>query len=109
MKRITRFNEWLAVKLTDGVGTMWCAYVFALLAFAALPSAIHAGVLAIVEWISQTFIQLVMLSVIMLGQSIQSRSTEKRDQETHDNVMAELALLRELVHTHPENPKSEIR
>ena len=106
MKHVTRLNEWLALKLTNGVGTMWCAYVFALLAFAALPSALHSGMLAIVEWISQTFIQLVMLSVIMVGQSLQSRSTEKRDQETHDNVMAELALLRELVHVHPENPKS---
>ncbi len=92
MKRI---NDWLAIKLTNGVGTMWAAYVFALLALVALPSAIHSGVLAVVEWISQTFIQLVMLSVIMVGQSLQAQSTEKRDQETHDAVMQELVLLRE--------------
>ena len=27
-----RFNAWLAVKVTTGVGTMWCAYAFTALA-----------------------------------------------------------------------------
>lgn len=94
MKRI---NDWLALRITNGVGTMWAAYLFAALAFIALPSAIHSGMLAIVEWISQTFIQLVMLSVIMVGQTLQSQLTERRDQETHDTVMKELILLREIV------------
>ncbi len=34
-----RFNTWLAVKVTSGVGTMWCAYAFAALALVSLPSA----------------------------------------------------------------------
>jgi len=38
-----RFNAWLAVKVTKGVGTMWCAYVFAALALVSLPSAIASG------------------------------------------------------------------
>ena len=33
-----RFNAWLAVKMTSGVGTMWCAYVFTALALVSLPS-----------------------------------------------------------------------
>jgi hypothetical protein len=37
------FNKWLAVKLTNGVGTMWCAYAFAILAFVVLPDAIKGG------------------------------------------------------------------
>ena len=27
-----RFNDWLASKITSAVGTMWCAYIFALIA-----------------------------------------------------------------------------
>src|ERR1039458_6474400 len=66
-----RFNAWLAVKVTTGVGTMWCAYVFAALALISLPSAISSGnAVTLVSWISQTFLQLVLLSVI--------RSEERR-------------------------------
>ena len=39
-----RFNAWFAVKITEGVGTMWCAYAFAILALVSLPSAISRGV-----------------------------------------------------------------
>ena len=64
-----RFNAWLAVKVTTGVGTMWCAYVFAALALISLPSAISSGnAVTLVSWISQTFLQLVLLSVIIVGQ-----------------------------------------
>jgi len=65
-------NGRVALLVTTTVGTMWCAYVFALLAFIALPSALGGGILPLIQWISQTFIQLVMLSVIMVGQNILS-------------------------------------
>ena len=57
--------EYLALILTTTVGTMWCAYAFSLLALVALPQALQGGLLPIIQWVSQTFIQLVMLSVIM--------------------------------------------
>ena len=76
-----RFNEWLAVKLTEGVGTMYCAYGFALLAILGFPKLLNgAGIY--VSWVSQTFIQLTMLSVIMVGQSIQAQKHKK----THDQI-----------------------
>ena len=37
---ITRFNTWLAIKVTNAVGTMWCAYAFAALALVSLPAAL---------------------------------------------------------------------
>ena len=40
---VTTFNAWLAVKITTGVGTMWCAYLFAILAFIGLPAALRPG------------------------------------------------------------------
>ena len=83
------FNGKVALILTTVVGTMWCAYAFAVLALVALPSAISQGtVLALVSWLSQTFIQLVMLSVIMVGQNILSRASDKRADMTYQDADA---------------------
>jgi hypothetical protein len=83
------FNGKIALMLTTVVGTMWCAYAFALLALVALPSAIGQGtVLALVSWLSQTFIQLVMLSVIMVGQNILSRASDRRADMTYQDADA---------------------
>ena len=40
---VQRFNRYLAIKITTGVGTMWCAYAFAVLALVSLPSVIQSG------------------------------------------------------------------
>lgn len=76
------FNGRIALLLTKGVGTMWCAYAFAGLALIALPQAITGGTLALIQWVSQTFIQLVMLSVIMVGQNLLSAASDKRAEDT---------------------------
>jgi hypothetical protein len=34
---MARFNAWFAVKVTNGVGTMWSAYAFAAIASSACP------------------------------------------------------------------------
>ncbi len=79
------FNNWLAVKITAIVGTMWCAYVFAGLALISLPEAIHTGTAALIAWIAQTFLQLVLLSIIMVGQKVQAaKSDQQLDQTYHD-------------------------
>jgi len=91
-----RFNAWLAVKITDGVGTMWCAYIFAVIALIGLPQALHDtfndGVhpLSLVAWIAQTFLQLVLLSIIMVGQNIQSAAADKRAEATYNDADAVL-------------------
>jgi hypothetical protein len=70
---------------------MWCAYAFAGLALVALPAALQSGdVLAIVQWISQTFIQLVMLSVIMVGQNILGKAADSRAEMTYRDADATL-------------------
>jgi hypothetical protein len=82
-------NGKIALTLTTVVGTMWCAYAFALLALVALPSALSGGnLLNIIQWISQTFIQLVMLSVIMVGQNILGRAADKRAEMTYNDADA---------------------
>ena len=81
-------NGRIALVLTTVVGTMWCAYVFAVLALLVLPEAVQGGLLTLVQWVSQTFIQLVMLSVIMVGQNILGRASDKRADMTYQDAEA---------------------
>ena len=89
--RYRRFNAALAVKVTQGVGTMWCAYAFAALALVSLPSAIRSSSLVtIVSWISQTFLQLVLLSIIIVGQNVLAAASDRRAEATYEDADAVL-------------------
>jgi len=91
-----KFNSWVAEKITTGVATMWCAYLFAAIALISLPKAIKSGdSIVIVSWVAQTFLQLVLLSIIMVGQKTQSKSLEKTINETHTASLAEFELAKE--------------
>jgi hypothetical protein len=90
-KATTRLNAWLAVKITDGVGTMWCAYLFAIVAFIGLPPALKPGGEGIIAWIAQTFLQLVLLSIIIVGQNIAAASSDKRSENTYKDAEAILS------------------
>jgi hypothetical protein len=81
-------NGRIALALTSAVGTMWCAYAFAILAVLVLPQAIAGGMLTFVQWLSQTFIQLVMLSVIMVGQNVLGRASDQRAAMTYEDADA---------------------
>ncbi len=79
-----------AVFITSIVGTMWCAIAFTILALISLPQAIAGGTATIVSWTAQTFLQLVLLSIIMVGQNLQSRHSELRaDADYETNVESE--------------------
>ena len=78
MGEVEGFNAKLALLITRSVGTMACAYLFALIALISLPDAIKAGRPAIISWIAQTFLQLVLLSIIMVGQAVQSAASDTR-------------------------------
>ncbi len=82
------WNSRIALALTAAVGTMWCAYLFALLALVVVPEAVRGGLLTFVQWVSQTFIQLVMLSVIMVGQSIMGQAADRRAEMTYKDAEA---------------------
>lgn len=92
-KRINAALDAAGGRITSVVGTMWCAIAFALIALVSLPSALGThDVVTIVAWIAQTFLQLVLLSVIMVGQDLTSRSTAQQIRETHEASMAEFKL-----------------
>ena len=87
---INRFNTKVALVITSVVGSMWCAYAFALFDLISLPEAIHAGTAAVVSWVAQTFLQLVLLSVIMVGQNVQGAAADKRAEATFHDASATL-------------------
>jgi len=82
---IGHLNRRVAVLVTNAVGTMWCAYAFAALALVSLPDAIRSGnPVTLVSWISQTFLQLVLLSIIIVGQNVQAEHTDARAEADHE-------------------------
>jgi hypothetical protein len=88
---LARFNSRFALLITLAVGSMWCAYLFAVLALVSLPSVLANGsLIIIVAWIAQTFLQLVLLPVIIVGQNLQAAASDKRAQQTYNDAEAVL-------------------
>lgn len=86
---IGRINGKIGLKVTLVVGTMWCAYLFTLLALVSSRAAFQTGnSLIIVAWIAQTFLQLVLLPIIIVGQNIQAAAADARSQATYDDAAA---------------------
>jgi hypothetical protein len=97
VKEVKGFNAKFALLITRSVGTMACAYVFTLLALVSLPAILiqaevlhksdvpnfltKPGLILVVAWIAQTFLQLVLLSVIMVGQSVQALASDARSEK----------------------------
>src|ERR1700742_4862856 len=91
-RELDGFNGKLAVLITNSVGTMWCAYAFAILALISLPEAIKAGTAALIAWIAQTFLQLVLLSIIMVGQKVAAAASDKQAEQTYKDAEALLEI-----------------
>lgn len=105
-----RFNTKLALSITNSVGSMWTAYIFALLSLFSLPAIlvlvspnfrhffphwiVSASLISLIAWISQNFLQLVLLPIIMVGQNvIQGQQDIKAD--TDHKTLTYLANLQE--------------
>lgn len=85
-----RINAKIAVWVTIGVGSMTCAWLFGILAFAGLPTALKPGNIGLLFWISSDFLQLTLLSVIIVGQNIQALAADKRAESTYKDAEAVL-------------------
>ncbi len=84
---IGKFNTRLAVMITRAVGTMWAAYVFVLIALVSFPQAmqafLHGDTVVGITWLSQSFLQLVLLPIIIVGQNVISASQDARAEADH--------------------------
>ncbi len=94
-------NGRIGLKITVVVGTMWAAYLFTLIALVSLPSVLKQsgigigfdfgdGTVLLVAWIAQTFLQLVLLPIIIVGQNIQAKAADKRAESTYKDAEAVL-------------------
>jgi len=82
-------NGRIGLFITTVVGTMWAAYIFTVIALVSLPAAIKShDVIIIVAWIAQTFLQLVLLPIIIVGQNILGAASDKRAVETYKDAEA---------------------
>ena len=103
-----RFNKKLAVLITTKVGTMTSAYIFAVLALCSLPAILSAfnvfsgwfpdwlikpSIIALVAWIAQAFLQLVLLPIIMVGQNVQGAASDARASKTLEDTEMLITLL----------------
>jgi uncharacterized membrane protein len=82
-------NARIAVVLTKRVGTMWTAYSFAVLAVVclfAILGLLSPIVVLLVAWLSQTFIQLVLLPIIMVGQNVLGHHAELLAEEQYNTT-----------------------
>jgi hypothetical protein len=94
---IGRFNAKVGLKITLIVGTMWTAYIFTLIALVSAPAAFHSGDrIIIVAWIAQTFLQLVLLPIIIVGQNVQATAADARSLATYNDASAVLEEARQI-------------
>lgn len=92
-RNIASINKKFAVYLTKHVGSMWTAYLFVILACVGLASILGylpEVVVILVTWLSQTFIQLVLLPVIMVGQNVLNEHSEAQAEVTFENTKESL-------------------
>src|SRR6266571_1365878 len=87
-----RFNNTLAVNITQRVGTMWAAYVFVLISLVSFPQALAAflngDTVTGISWFSQSFAQLVLLPIIMVGQRVIAAAQDARSETDHETLTA---------------------
>jgi len=105
MGEVDGVNAKIAVLITRVVGSMWCAYAFAVIAFLGLHNALGHGGEGLIAWIAQTFLQLVLLSVIMVGQAVQSAASDARSEQTYQDTVKILDAL----NVHTEGGISDLR
>ena len=99
--KYARFNKKVALSLTKYVGTMTCFWIFCLLALCSLPAVLSgfsafahvfpiwitkASDIALVAWVAQTFIQLVLLPALMVGQNLQNAASDVRSTKQFEDT-----------------------
>ena len=103
--KIRKINESIAAACTSAIGTMWCVYLFVGLTMLPLffPSTDRE-----IQYISSAFLQLVFLPLIMVGQSVLNKESEKRARQDHQMILDELKEIREIKKILEEKRKGEL-
>ena len=95
---VKRFNARLGLAITASVGTMWCAYIFAVIGVMGVTAALtgNTGLVLLVGAVSGYFLQLFLLPVIIVGQNVQASASDARAAATYKDATAILAESRQI-------------
>ena len=101
MKKIKKYifdiNEYVAVKVSNSMSTMWCAYIFFIIS--AIPlylQGLPTDPVAAIQYLSGAIIQLVSLPIIMVSAKILGKSAESRSQKDHVMIQKSFKELHEI-------------
>jgi len=72
--------------ITTKVGTLACAIIFAILALSSVEQKFSEGLKGGVEWTAQTFLQLVLLSLILGGQKVLSKANDRQTKHISEGI-----------------------
>lgn len=113
-----RMNKALAVWITTNIGTMTCFWIFAFIAILSFPAILveaklippDIGVIGsiafvlVIQWLAQSFLQLVLLPSLMVGQNLQNQAADARAEKTFTDV----EIILDRLDTHTEAGLSDI-
>ena len=88
-----KINNCVALRVTLAVGTMWTAYLFAILVLIPL---IFPTTQLVVMYISSSFLQLILLPLIMVGTNVTGAKAEARAEEDHLKLIAEFEEIKQM-------------
>ena len=84
LKKDKSFNDKFAVWIATHVGSMYCFYLFNVIAFLSAKAAFEThNLVPIVNWISSNWIQLVLLPAIMVAQNVAQKATDAKSDADH--------------------------
>ena len=86
-KKRASFNDKLAVWIGTHVGSMYCFYLFNVIALLSAKSAFQThNLVPIINWVSSNWIQLVLLPAIMVAQNVAQEATDAKSQADHTTL-----------------------
>jgi len=79
-----RFNQKFAVWIGTHVGSMYCFYLFNVIALLSVKAAFEThDLVPIVNWVSSNWMQLVLLPAIMVAQNVAQKATNAKSEADH--------------------------
>lgn len=87
IQRENNFNDKFAIWIATHVGSMYCFYLFNVIALLSAKSAFMThDLVPIVNWISSNWIQLILLPAIMVAQNVAQKATDAKSLSDHETL-----------------------
>lgn len=81
------FNQKFAVWIGTHVGSMYCFYLFNVIALLSVKAAFEThNLVPIVNWVSSNWIQLILLPAIMVAQNVAQAATDAKADTDHKTL-----------------------